>query len=105
MGMALSSPSRVQKGSNVYVSPLRNRLGDITPRTKSLIAFVGESASAFKTPGRELDELSKGLQCRPVSMRLDLDQYASHENGDGNGSIYWSERNGEGDACKKLRMS
>lgn len=108
----LSSPSRVQKGLNVYVSPMRNsRLGDITPRTRSLIAFVGESASAFKTPGRELDELSKDLRCRPVSMKLDYDQYAAQGNPAGNGSIYWkntSQTNGNGNAAasvKRIRMS
>ena len=103
----LNSPSRIQKGSNVYVSPLRSRPGDITPRTKSLIAFVGESTSAFKTPGRELDELSKDIRSRPVSLRLDLDQYATHENADGNGSIYWNSQqsNGKTGASKRLKLS
>ena len=58
---ALYAPRRVSSAS-VYVSPMRpehSAATQMTPRSKSLFAFVGESAHPYQSPARDLNFINR----------------------------------------------
>ena len=68
----LRSPRRALPGNSsaprsVYVSPMRSsaaaaaQMAHMTPRSKSLFAFVGESTHAYQSPGRDLQFINQRI--------------------------------------------
>ena len=68
----LRSPRRALPGNSqaprsVYVSPMRSSAAaaaqnlHMTPRSKSLFAFVGESTHAYRSPGRDLQFINRRI--------------------------------------------
>ena len=67
----LRSPRRALPGNSsaprsVYVSPMRSSAAaaaqqHMTPRSKSLFAFVGESTHAYQSPGRDLQFINQRI--------------------------------------------
>lgn len=68
----LRSPRRALPGNSstprsVYVSPMRGttaaaaQMAHMTPRSKSLFAFVGESTHAYQSPGRDLGFINQRI--------------------------------------------
>ena len=73
----LQSPRKVSAvKQNVYVSPMRSDKAtashQMTPRTKSLFAFVGESTHAYQSPVRrcKLDPSLKATCFQPLNLRV-----------------------------------
>lgn len=72
--MPMLSPKKVT-GSNVYASPLASRKRDallMTPRTRSLYAFVGEPTHAYQSPSKDLNYINSRINssagARDVAM-------------------------------------
>mmetsp|Transcript_9363 Transcript_9363/g.34347 ORF Transcript_9363/g.34347 Transcript_9363/m.34347 type:complete len:968 (-) Transcript_9363:165-3068(-) len=77
--LPVCSPKKVSNQHNVYVSQLRSDKASelMSPRTKSLYAFLGESTHAYQSPSKDLSFINGRINQRPRSA-LDLGDEINH---------------------------
>ena len=65
--LPVCSPKKVSNQHNVYVSQLRSDKASelMSPRTKSLYAFLGESTHAYQSPSKDLSFINGRINQRP----------------------------------------
>ena len=84
----LRSPRRALPGNSqaprsVYVSPMRSSAAaaaqnlHMTPRSKSLFAFVGESTHAYRSPGRDLQFINRRINDAANADKADSEKAIS----------------------------